>query len=342
MKESGMLLFPIFFPIILGTLLLFMKKTTKRKTMVLITAVGLLVTALAVICVLAQGEVSFTLFQLTTLLPIYFKADAVGRLFVSVVTIVWVLAGIYGFRYMEHEDCNKRYFGFYLIVYGILVGLDFSGNLITFYLFYECMTLLSLPLVFHSRTREAVMAGLKYLFYSLCGAYLALFGLYFINRYGNTLTFTPGGVLDPSLVTGHEALLLVVAFLMLLGFGVKAGLFPMQGWLPAGPTLGARLSSIGGSFRHYREVRRSWNYPCHLFYLRRTVPAWNLGAEGVSHTDAGYGFLRIHAGLYGKRPEKKAGVFHGKPGFLYPVRPGAAQSCGNDRGAAARHIPCND
>ena len=137
MKESGMLLFPIFFPIILGTLLLFMKKTTKRKTMVLITAAGLLVTALAVICVLAQGEVSFTLFQLTTLLPIYFKADAVGRLFVSVVTIVWVLAGIYGFRYMEHEDCNKRYFGFYLIVYGILVGLDFSGNLITFYLFYE-------------------------------------------------------------------------------------------------------------------------------------------------------------------------------------------------------------
>ena len=105
MKESGMLLFPIFFPIILGTLLLFMKKTTKRKTMVHITAAGLLVTALAVICVLvAQGEVSFTLFQLTTLLPIYFKADAVGRLFVSVVTIVWVLAGIYGFRYMEHED----------------------------------------------------------------------------------------------------------------------------------------------------------------------------------------------------------------------------------------------
>ena len=44
---------------------------------------------------------------------------------------------------MEHEDCNKRYFGFYLIVYGILGGLDFSGNLITFYLFYECMTLLS-------------------------------------------------------------------------------------------------------------------------------------------------------------------------------------------------------
>ena len=97
----------------------------------------------------------------------------------------------------------------------------------------------------NSRTREAVMAGLKYLFYSLCGAYLALFGLYFINRYGNTLTFTPGGVLDPSLVTGHEALLLVVAFLMLLGFGVKAGLFPMQGWLPAAhPVAPAPASAV--------------------------------------------------------------------------------------------------
>ena len=245
MKESGMLLFPIFFPIIMGILLLLLKNSIKRAAMTALTAIGLVVTAIAVIMVLGRGETAFTLFQLTTLLPVYFKVDGVGRLFVTVVTIVWVLAGIYAFRYMQHEDCNKRYFGFYLIVYGILVGLDFSGNLITFYLFYECMTLLSLPLVFHTRTREAVMAGLKYLFYSLAGAYLALFGLYFINRYGNTLTFTAGGVLDFSLAEGHETLLLVVAFLMLMGFGVKAGLFPMQGWLPtAHPVAPAPASAV--------------------------------------------------------------------------------------------------
>ncbi|ODM04942.1 complex I subunit 5 family protein [Eisenbergiella tayi] len=245
MKESGMLLFPIFFPIIMGILLLLLKNSIKRAAMITLTAIGLFGTAIAVIGVIGSGETAFTLFQLTMRLPVYFKVDAVGRLFVSVVTIVWVLAGIYAFRYMQHEDCNKRYFGFYLIVYGVLVGLDFSGNLITFYLFYECMTLLSLPLVFHTRTREAVMAGLKYLFYSLAGAYLALFGLYFINRYGNTLTFTAGGVLDFSLVEGHEGLLLVVAFLMLMGFGVKAGLFPMQGWLPAAhPVAPAPASAV--------------------------------------------------------------------------------------------------
>lgn len=62
---------------------------------------------------------------------------------------------------------------------------------------------------------------------------MVLFGLYFLNRYANTLTFTAGGVLDAAMLPGHEGLLLAVAFIMLLGFGVKAGMFPMHVWLPA-------------------------------------------------------------------------------------------------------------
>jgi multicomponent Na+:H+ antiporter subunit D len=76
------------------------------------------------------------------------------------------------------------------------------------------------------------MAGLKYLMYSFCGAYLALFGLFFLNRYCTSLTFTPGGTLNMEAVQGHEGLLLLVVFCMILGFGVKAGMFPMHAWLP--------------------------------------------------------------------------------------------------------------
>ena len=94
MKESGMLLFPIFFPIIMGILLLLLKNSIKRAAMITLTAIGLFGTAIAVIGVIGSGETAFTLFQLTMRLPVYFKVDAVGRLFVSVVTIVWVLAGI--------------------------------------------------------------------------------------------------------------------------------------------------------------------------------------------------------------------------------------------------------
>lgn len=233
MSESAMILFPIFFPIAAGVLLLVGKEPKKKNSLAVYTGAALVITALAVLGLVCGEETSFTLFFLTGRLPVYFKLDGIGRVFVSIVSIVWVLAGFFSFRYMKEEKDKKRYFGFYLVVYGVLVALDFSGNLITFYLFYEMMTLLSMPLVLHSRSREAIMAGLKYMFYSFTGAYMVLFGLYFVYRYANTLTFTAKGVLDASLIAGNESLLLWAAFFMVLGFSVKAGIFPFHGWLPA-------------------------------------------------------------------------------------------------------------
>ena len=74
---------------------------------------------------------------------------------------MWVAVGIYAFAYMKHEGEEKRFFGFYLMVYGVIVALDFSGNLVTMYFFYELMTLTSAPLVLHNGSREAIMAALK-------------------------------------------------------------------------------------------------------------------------------------------------------------------------------------
>lgn len=89
------------------------------------------------------------------------------------------------------------------------------------------------------------MAALKYMFYSFSGAYMALFGLYFLYRFGNTLTFTAGGVLDQSMVAGNEGLLLMTAFIMIIGFGVKAGMFPLHAWLPtAHPVAPAPASAV--------------------------------------------------------------------------------------------------
>lgn len=245
MSESATILFPIFFPAAAGVLLLAAKEPERRSSLIRYTGAVLVITALAVLWLLVRKETSFTLFFLTGRLPVYFRLDGIGRLFAAIVTVIWVPAGFFGFEYMKTEPCNKRFFGFYLIVYGILMALDFSGNLITFYIFYELITLMSMPLVLHERTREAVMAGLKYMFYSFCGAYMVLFGLYFVNRYGNTLTFTAKGVLDAGLMAGQEKLLLLAAFFMLLGFSVKAGMFPFHGWLPvAHPAAPAPASAV--------------------------------------------------------------------------------------------------
>lgn len=180
-----------------------------------------------------SGERSVTLFRLVGDIPVMFRVDGVGRFFVTVVSLVWTAATVYAFSYMGHEGEERRYFGFWLVLYGVLVGLDFAGNLVTMYLFYEMVTLSSAPLVLHGGSREAVMAALKYLFYSMCGAYGGLFGIFFLYRYCGTLAFVPGGSLDMAAARGHEGILLAAVSVMLVGFGAKAGMLPLHAWLPA-------------------------------------------------------------------------------------------------------------
>ncbi|MGN0377561.1 MAG: complex I subunit 5 family protein [Suilimivivens sp.] len=175
----------------------------------------------------------YLLFNLTENLPILFKIDEMGLIFAGMTIIVFLCTGLFSVEYMKHDQKQKRFYLFYVLVFIILIALCFAGNLITFYLFFELLTLASMILVLHNGSKEAIMAGLKYLFYSLCGAYMVLFGLYFISKYGNTLTFSEGGVINQELAKGHTGLLLAAAFVMILGFSVKAGMFPMHAWLPA-------------------------------------------------------------------------------------------------------------
>lgn len=236
----------VFFPILAGTYLLVRKEMKTRRSLLVTTGVSLLVTAvLAVLALCLAGEGMLTLFNLTDRLPVLFKVDGVSVIFSAMTVIVFVCAGFFSFEYMKHEQKEKRYYGFYLIAFGVLLALCFAGNLITFYLFFELLTLSSMPVVIHNGSKEAIMAGLKYLFYSLCGAYLSLFGLYFIESYGNTLTFSPGGVFSAGAIAEHGTVLLVTAMLMLIGFGVKAGMFPLHAWLPtAHPVAPAPASAV--------------------------------------------------------------------------------------------------
>ena len=229
-------------------LLILPEKNIVRARLLSAVSMAYLLTAVLVTAALTRCyDVSYTLFHLTASLPVCFHIDETGVLFAVLTLIVFLCAGFFSFAYMKHEKKEKRYYGFYLIVFGVLNALCFAGNLITFYLFFEMLTLTSMPLVLHNGSREAIMAGLKYLFYSLCGAYMALFGIYFIWKNSSTLAFTAGGVLHmttggnisgpnslPGIAAGgNTTILLIAACVCLLGFGVKAGMFPMHAWLPA-------------------------------------------------------------------------------------------------------------
>lgn len=257
------LLLPVILPILAGVLILVSRGIRKdRRALTGFFAAALAVETALVFAALKAGG-SMTLWQLTDTISIAFQVDTVSRLFAALTSAMWLLVGIYSIAYMEHEHEEARFFGFYLIVEGVLIGLDFSGNLITMYVFYEMMTLTSLPLVLHERTKEAVMAGLKYLFYSVAGAFLALFGIFFLASVCDVLTFTPGGVLGngaagaagvraagewaagTGALAGKEGVFLAAVCCMLIGFGTKAGMFPLHGWLPtAHPVAPAPASAV--------------------------------------------------------------------------------------------------
>lgn len=250
------ILLPIILPTVAGMFLLIssflqhLKSTESElktadaslKPVVLVT---LIISVAAALYASWTGDKSITLFYLMKDIPICFEVDAVAALFVTVVSIVWLLVGFYAFPYMSHEGEEKRYFGFYLVVYGVLMGLNFSGNLVTLYLFYELMTVTSMPMVLHNGSRESIMAALKYLFYSMCGAYMALFGIFVLNKYCDTLAFVEGGSLNMALAQGNETIILIAVMAMLLGFGVKAGMLPLHAWLPAAhPVAPAPASAV--------------------------------------------------------------------------------------------------
>lgn len=249
MGQSVLILFAIFVPIIWGVTILAKPKFASRKSLIATAAIGLAVTTVLSLSIFFLGDMELHLFAIGENMNIYFRTDMMGRIFMAIVTIVLPLVGIYAFEYMGHYEQEQRFFGFYMMVYGVLLALSYAGNVVTFYLFYEMMSIFSMPLVFHFRTKEAVMAGLKYLFYSLTGAYCVLFGIYFLNQYTTTLDFVAGGTLDMSKVAGNEGLLLIVAMSMITGFGVKAGMIPLHAWLPnahpiAPAPASAALSSI--------------------------------------------------------------------------------------------------
>ena len=232
METSCLLLLPILLPAAAAFAL--SAKALRNDGSRRFFVVGILLAELlfAVLCAFLVKD-NLTLVRLSSDLCLMLSLDGFGKLFSLLAAFMWLMSGLFSQEYMAHEENRGRYYAFLLLSEGALMLLCFAGNYLTLYLGFELMTLLSAPLALHSQTDAARRGGLKYLFYSVFGACLGLFGFFAVYTYGGTTQFTPGGVMDPTACSGHETLLLIAAFLSVLGFGAKAGLFPLHAWLPA-------------------------------------------------------------------------------------------------------------
>ncbi|MCR5153801.1 MAG: proton-conducting membrane transporter [Lachnospiraceae bacterium] len=255
MSGTILTIMPIIFPVISGLLLFIFgnKITAKQRDFTVALALGIN-TVLTFLSFTGKGG-ELVLFYLNSSLSVGFSTDGVGMVYTGILAVMWLVVGVYSFEYIEgkgHGEEGGRelsphiFYGFYLLVMGVMTGVGFSKDLVSFYMFYEFMTLLSVPLVIHTMTKEAVFAAKKYLFYSIGGASMALFGfavIYAASK-GN-VGFVPGGIFEGQIPAGYETILPVAVFLAILGFGTKAGMFPMHGWLTsAHPVAPAPASAV--------------------------------------------------------------------------------------------------
>ena len=240
-----MLILPILLPIIAGVLIQPLKLHDRKKRETYVSAVILINFAIVVFLALTAGGSEFTLLHLNRVVDISFKIDGMSQLFTVLASFLWVTAGFYSFEYIKHEGMDERYYTFFVVTIGALIGIGYAANLQTLYLFYEMMTLVTFPLVMHSQTKESVQAGKKYLAYSFFGANLALAGFFFLYQYCDVTHFVPGGSLNVAKIGSNSTLAQIVILLTIMGFGCKAGMFPLHAWLPSGhPVAPAPASAV--------------------------------------------------------------------------------------------------
>ena len=174
MGKEILLLLQILFPVAAGCLLFVVNRGGSRKVQTMYVSVVLAAETALVLVNAFMTETTVENVCLTPTVRFLLCNDGLSRLFGVLVTIVWLLVGIYSFRYLKETRKQVMFYGFYLIALGVLQGVGLAGNLVTFYLFYEWMTLMTVPFVFYNRTKESIRAGRKYLFYSVAGASFAL------------------------------------------------------------------------------------------------------------------------------------------------------------------------
>ena len=235
--------FAILFPIVAGIIAGLVRMEDRNRCF--FCAAVMLVTDILAVCAAAKAG-AVTLLDLGGGVLIRFAPDNLGRLFLAVVLILYTAVCFYAFEYMKMEEKPALFFAFYFVSLGAMISVCLAGNLVTMYLCFEMATLTSVPLVLHEMTKEAVAAGLKYLFYSIAGALMGLLGVFFTYFYaGESAEFVYGGFVDRAALAGHEGVFLVVIFVAILGFGTKAGMYPMHGWLPtAHPIAPAPASAL--------------------------------------------------------------------------------------------------
>lgn len=220
------------------------EENSRARSSVNLGAAGLKILLVALILVgVSQGEVYETRFELLTGIDFVLRADALGVMFAGLSSLLWLFTTLYAIGYLEGTPNRRRFFGFFSLCVASTLGIAFAGNLFTFLIFYELLTLSTYPLVVHKGTDKALRAGRIYLIYTLGGGVVLLAGVLWMHSLAGDLSFAATGQLD-ALVAHHASDLKWIFLLLMAGLAVKTAMVPFHGWLPQAMVAPAPVSAL--------------------------------------------------------------------------------------------------
>ena len=193
--------------------------------------------------VLDHKEIVCNLVEILPGVGIAFRVDSLGLLFALVSSSLWIVTSAYSIGYMRglKEHSQTRYFCFFALALSATIGVAFSANLLTMYLFYEMLSFATYPLVTHHQDPEARASGRKYLLYIVGGSIgLVLPAMLMTYHMAGTLEFGKQGFLAG---TGSSTLMLILLFMLVLGFA-KVAIMPLHAWLPAAMVAPTPVSAL--------------------------------------------------------------------------------------------------
>ena len=215
-----------------------------REAWTFVAAIAKFLIVISMLPAILKGtEIIYTVAEVIPGVAIKFRVDALGLLFALVSSSLWIVTSAYSIGYMRglNEHSQTRYFCFFAFALSATIGVAFSANLLTLYLFYEMLSFATYPLVTHHQDEEARSSGHKYLLY-IVGTSIAFVLPAMLISYNltGTLEFARQGFLAG---TGSKSLMALLMVLLIFGFA-KAAIMPLHSWLPAAMVAPTPVSAL--------------------------------------------------------------------------------------------------
>lgn len=196
---------------------------------------------------------------------LHFALSGFSLIYGSIATFMWIMSLLFSVEYMAHYKNKKRYYFFTILTYFATMGVLLSADLYTTFIFFEIMSFTSYVWVVQDEKKESLKAGETYLGIAVIGGLVMLMGLFLLYDMTDTLKISE--LLEASKPYVGTTRLYIAGGCILVGFGAKAGLFPLHIWLPkAHPVAPAPVSALLSGMLTKTGIFGILVVTCQIFY----------------------------------------------------------------------------